>query len=219
VTRVIVLPVRSALDADALEGKRGHRRAAQREATRSRLFDETVKEFTRRGFADTEIAVITERVGLSRGAFYVHFKGKDEVLRELLISEEPALADAARAVTGPDASLTEVFRAVVDAVLAAERRLGRSLVRDLCAAQFRAEFAALFSVDDHPLGLMLVEEIAGRAPDADPVDLAMVFLTGLFGLLATDDASAADRRRRLELLIQIVSEPGTRSGVPSPRRT
>ncbi|MBK6668805.1 MAG: TetR/AcrR family transcriptional regulator [Actinobacteria bacterium] len=50
----------------------GNRRSAQRAATRARLFDETVKEFKARGFAETEIEVITERVGVSRGAFYVH---------------------------------------------------------------------------------------------------------------------------------------------------
>jgi len=84
----------------------------------------------------------------------------------------------------------EVFGAVVDAVLAAERRIGRRLVRDLCAAQFRPDFAQDHDVGKHPLGLMLVDAIAHRVPEIDPIDLAMVFLTGLFGLLATDDGLA-----------------------------
>lgn len=193
------------------------RRSAQRAATRARLFDATVAEFRQRGFADTEIAVITERVGVSRGAFYVHFAGKDAVLRELLIIEEQAISEAARAATDPQAPLDEVFGAVVAAVLAAERRLGRRLVRDLCAAQFRREFAQLLAVDDHPLGTMLVEEITARSPTSDPVDLAMVFLTGLFGLLATDEGSAADRRRRLDLLVRLTTEPGDHPR-PTPRR-
>lgn len=197
----------------------GGPRAAQREATRARLFEETVAEFRQRGFADTEIAVITERVGVSRGAFYVHFAGKDAVLRELLLIEERLIADAARAATGEDAGVAEVFAAVVGAVLAAERRLGRRLVRDLCAAQFRPEFAQLLAVDDHPLGLMLVEEIAGRSPTADAVDLAMVFLTGLFGLLATDEGSTADRRRRLDLLIQLTAGGSVRPHATLRRRT
>lgn len=189
----------------------GDRRAAQREATRARLFDETVEEFRRQGFAGTEVAVVTERVGLSRGAFYVHFTGKDEVLRELLILEEQRIADAARAAVAPGAPLGNVFGAVVDAVMTAERRLGRQLVRDLCAAQFRPELAQLLDMGDHPLGLMLVEEIAERDPASDPVDLAMVFLTGLFGLLATDTAPTADRRRRIDLHIQLVTGRSTRT--------
>ncbi len=186
----------------------GDRRSAHREATRARLFEETVSEFSRRGFADTEIAVVTERVGLSRSAFYVHFADKDEVLRELLIMEEQRIADEALPATERQATVRMLFSAVVDAVLAAEQRMGRRLVRDLCAAQFRPEFARRLAVDDHPLGLMLVGEIAVRSPDADPVDLTMVFLTGLFGLLATDDASRTDRRRRLDLMIQLITETG-----------
>jgi len=188
---------------------KGDRRSAQRAATRARLYEEMVREFSRRGVAETEVAVVAKRAGVSRPAFYVHFNDKDEVLRELLIVEERGIAEAARSSAGPEATVRMLFTAVVDAVLAAEERLGRLLVRDLCAAQFRPEFARLVAVEDHPLGVMTVEEMAKRAPGVDPVDLAMVFLTGLFGLLATDVAEGADRRRRLDLLIDLVAEPDT----------
>ncbi len=197
----------------------GDRRSARREATRARLYEETVEEFRQRGFAETEISVVTERVGVSRGAYYVHFTGKDDVLRELLLIEEGKIAETASKVSDRGVPLADVFGAVVDAVITAERRLGRRLVRDLCAAQFRPEFAQLQAVDDHPLGLMLVDAIADRAPAVDPVDLAVVFLTGLFGLLATDHASAAERRRRIDLLIQLVSGTPTASAGRPQRRT
>ena len=186
-------------------------RSAQRDATRARLFTETVREFKRRGFADTEIAAITDRVGVTRGAFYVHFAGKEEVLRELLLIEERRIAAAALLVSERGAPLEAVFGAVVDAVLRAERRLGRRLVRDLCAGQFRPEVAQGQAVDDHPVGVMLVGAIAERVPEIDPVDLAMTFLTGLFGLLATDEAPQAARRRRLDLLVRIAAH-----GAPAP---
>jgi AcrR family transcriptional regulator len=181
-------------------------RSAQRETTRARLFDETVEEFKRRGFAETEIAAITERVGVTRGAFYVHFTGKDEVLRELLVIEEHRIAAAVVVASEGADSLEAVFSAVIDAVLRAERRLGRRLVRDLCAGQFRPAVAQGHDVGDHPVGLMLVDAIADRAPEVDAVDLAMTFLTGLFGLLATDDAPQVARRRRLDLLVRIASQ-------------
>ncbi len=183
----------------------GSPRSAQRDATRARLFTETVEEFKRRGFARTEIAAITGRVGVTRGAFYVHFAGKEAVLRELLLIEERRIAAAALLVSEQAAPLQAVLAAVVDAVLRAERRLGRLLVRDLCAGQFRPDVAQGQAVDDHPVGLMLVGVIADRVPDIDAVDLAMTFLTGLFGLLATDDAPQAARRRRLDLLVRITS--------------
>lgn len=143
---------------------------------------------------------------MTRGAFYVHFAGKDEVLRELLLIEERRIAAAALATSEQAAPLEAVFGAVVDAVLRAERRLGRGLVRDLCAGQFRPGVSQGHDVGDHPVGLMLVDVIADRAPGIDPVDLAMTFLTGLFGLLATDDAPQAARRRRLDLLVRIAAQ-------------
>ena len=204
------MPVPGGVRADDA-AKGGNRRSAQRQATRARLFEETVEEFRQRGFADTEIAVITERVGVSRGAFYVHFTGKDEVLRELLLIEERRIAAAAQPTSDRGAPLDVVFGAVVEAVLAAERRLGRRLVRDLCAGQFRPELARDHDVREHPLGVMLIGAIAERASDVDAVDLAMTFLTGLFGLLAVDDAPPADRRRRIDLLVQLVSRGATPS--------
>jgi AcrR family transcriptional regulator len=208
---VVIVPpagdVRGASQASGASRAKGtSARSAQRDATRARLFAETVEEFRQRGFAETEIAAITERVGVTRGAFYVHFSGKDEVLRELLRIEERRIAAAASAVSEQGVPLEAVFGAVVDAVLRAERRLGRRLVRDLCAGQFRPEVAQGQAVDDHPVGLMLIDAIAARAPGVDGVDLAMTFLTGLFGLLATDDAPQPARRRRLDLLVEIAAQ-------------
>ena len=184
-------------------------RAAQRDATRARLFTEAVAEFKQRGFAETEIAAITERVGVTRGAFYVHFAGKEAVLRELLLIEERRIAAAVLVVAEQAAPLDAVFGAVVAEVLRAEHRLGRRLVRDLCAGQFRPEVAQGQEVGDHPVGLMLVGAVAERAPEIDAVDLAMTFLTGMFGLLAIDEAPQTDRRRRLDLLVQIASRAAT----------
>ncbi len=185
---------------------RTDRRSAQREATRARLFAETVAEFKRSGFAGTEISTITERVGVTRGAFYVHFAGKGEVLRELLLIEERRIAAATLLVCQEEDSLEAAFGAVVDAVLRAERRLGRKLVRDLCAGQFRPEVAQSSNPEDHPVGMMLISVIADRSPDVDAVDLAMTFLTGLFGLLAIDEAPLTERRRRLDLLVRIAAQ-------------
>jgi len=194
-------------DVHAVPPTAGHSlRSARREATRARLFDETVEEFKRRGFAATEIGAITERVGVTRGAFYVHFAGKDEVLGELLVIEERRIAATALRASEKSGTLEALFTAAVDAVLSAERRLGRRLVRDLCAGQFQPGIVQGHDVGDHPVGLMLVEAIADRAPGIDPVDLAMTFLTGLFGLLATDDAPPAARRRRLDLLVRLASQ-------------
>ena len=71
----------------------GDKRAQHRETTRASLFEAAISEFRRVGFAETEIAVVAEQVGVARGTFYVHFAGKDAVLVELLDTEERRIAD------------------------------------------------------------------------------------------------------------------------------
>lgn len=56
---------------------------------------------------------------------------------------------------------------------------------------------------------MLIDAIAERPTNTDPVDLAMTFLTGLFGLLATDEAAPAARRARLDLLVRLAATGAT----------
>lgn len=183
-----------------------NRRDAQREATRARLFEESVEEFKRNGVVGSEIAVITDRAGVSRGAFYVHYASKDEVLRELLLAEEHRIVEDIRPLIDAQQSLAVVLRAIGDSVLRAERRLGRRLIRDLCAAQFRPEFADDHDVDSHPLGLVLVAAVLDRHPGVDAADVATVFLTGLFGLLATADGPQAQRRHLIDVLVELLTK-------------
>ena len=195
----------------AQASQRSGTRAEQRAATRARLFDETVAEFQRSGFNGTEIAAIVDRVGVSRGTFYLYFADKHAVLRELLLAEEHVIAAATLRASEKDVQLEGVFKAVVDAVLRAERRLSRPLVRDLCAGQFLPGVTQGQSTEDHPVGLQLVEILAARTIAADPVDVAMTFLTGLFGLLATDESPLPERRRRLDLLVRMAVQGATTS--------
>jgi AcrR family transcriptional regulator len=195
----------------AQPAQRSGRRAEQRAATRARLFEETVAEFQRSGFNGTEIGAVVERVGVSRGTFYLYFADKQAVLRELLLAEEHLIAAATLRASEEDVPLDGLFQAVVDAVLRAERRLGRPLVRDLCAGQFLPGVTQGQSTEDHPVGLQLVEILATHAIAADPVDVAMTFLTGLFGLLATDESPVPERRRRLDLLVRMAVQGATTS--------
>jgi AcrR family transcriptional regulator len=164
-----------------------------------------VSEFRRVGFASTEIAVITEQVGVSRGAFYVHFAGKEAVLVELLAIEERRIAERVRPLVAAGEPLVRILQATADAVLATEKRLGRRLTQDLCATQFRPELEP-GTLAAHPLATLLVEATSAVRPDRDAVAAATVFLTGLFGLLATGHSSGPERRRCIDLLVQSVAK-------------
>lgn len=48
------------------------------------ILDAALIEFTARGYNATRVEEIARRAGLSKGGFYAHFSGKDEVFEELL---------------------------------------------------------------------------------------------------------------------------------------
>ena len=174
-------------DQEASGTASGNRRSAQREATRARLFDVTVEEFKRRGFAATEIAVIAERVGVSRGAFYVHFADRDELLDAVM--ERIGLPFLDR-VLGDDEppSLATVFARFVSAALSGEYPLtAEGGVRphqllDACARseRVRARYVAL--VEESIVRLSaVIERDASVQLDAPARDVATLLLAAIIG--------------------------------------
>jgi len=54
------------------------------EETIQKIFDASLELFKEKGFDKTTILDIVERVGMTRGAFYHHFKSKEDVLYALM---------------------------------------------------------------------------------------------------------------------------------------
>lgn len=54
------------------------------ERTRQRVLDAAEREIGSRGFADTSVATITQEAEVAQGTFYVYFRSKEDVLRELV---------------------------------------------------------------------------------------------------------------------------------------
>jgi AcrR family transcriptional regulator len=65
-----------------------------------RLLDAAAEEFGSRGYHETAISHITTRAGVGLGTFYVYFKSKEEVFRELVadmgVRTRHALAESTR---------------------------------------------------------------------------------------------------------------------------
>ena len=92
--------------------------------------------------------------------------------------------------TRPD-DLISMLRLLVHQVLAAEQRLGPVVFRDMLGLHFSATRPVEDELAEHPLAEFVIAAITdaqavGRvSSDADPGELAVIFLTGLFALLAT----------------------------------
>ena len=55
------------------------------ERTRQKLLAAARREIGRRGFADTSVSSITAEAGVGQGTFYIYFRSKEDVLRELVL--------------------------------------------------------------------------------------------------------------------------------------
>ncbi|HLY39395.1 MAG TPA: TetR/AcrR family transcriptional regulator [Candidatus Binatia bacterium] len=167
------------------------RRTVQRRETRERVFEAALAEIARSGLAAADVGAIAAAAGVARGTFYFHFPTKEHVLAELERREELRIVAGLERRAVSEGDLPALLTAVVRQVRAAERRLGPSLFRDMLSIHFGATSPDGSRLDEHPVAVFIIEAArdalrAGRiASDRDPNDVAVIFLTGLFALLAT----------------------------------
>src|SRR5215218_625653 len=86
------------------ESRRPSRKAQQSETTRAALIAEGRRLFADRGYAAVGTEEIVRAAGVTRGALYHHFDGKEDLFRAVYEDVERELVErvAARATTGGD---------------------------------------------------------------------------------------------------------------------
>ena len=189
-------------------------REAQRLETRARLFAAAVAEIGRAGLAGADVSAIAAAVGVVRGTFYFHFPTKEHVVVELERIEETRIAEKLGA-TDPARGLAAILSDLVDHVLEAEHRLGPVVFRDMLGLHFSSTRPVDDGIGEHPLAEFVVAAVAraqsaGRvAPQSDPRELAVIFMTGLFALLATlpPETRAAMLNRYVTTIVQGMESP------------
>jgi AcrR family transcriptional regulator len=90
-------------------------RERRKEETREALIDAGYEVFVRRGFEAASIDEIAETAGFTRGAFYKHFKNKDELLyaltdRHWVTAEDDFLAELAHTNSLTDLDIATIAR-------------------------------------------------------------------------------------------------------------
>jgi AcrR family transcriptional regulator len=183
-------------------------REAQRLETRARLFDAAATEISRSGLAGADVSTIAAAVGVARGTFYFHFPTKEHVVVEAERLEEARIVTRLGSSSSGLNDLSSMLSQLVREVLAAERRMGPVLFRDMLGLHFSSTRPVEDELRAHPLADFVIAAIAdaqdaGRiVPGADPGELGMFFLTGLFALLATDTSTPEARAALIDRYVK-----------------
>lgn len=188
------------------------RRRPPREEVRRRLLDAATDVFAERGIDRASLDDVAARAGLTKGAIYSNFAGKDELVYALMdehIARREGLAVGALAGEAAGAA-QRAGDALTDA-LSSEARWQRLFIEFWARAQrdddVRAEFAARRAEAREDLGALIAEEAKRRElvlPLA-PEELATTLLALSNGLaierLTDEDAVADDLLGRLLALL------------------
>ena len=185
-------------------------REAQRLQTRARLFDIALAEIARSGLAGSDVAAIAAIAGVARGTFYFHFPTKEHVLVELERNEEAKIVAKLATETSGPGDLMSMLTLLVREVLAAEERLGPVVFRDMLGLHFSATRPVDDEPGQHPLAEFVIAAITEAqaaqrvSRDADAGELGVIFMTGLFALLATGETAAGTRLALLDRYVRTI---------------
>ena len=169
-------------------------REAKRLQTRERLMGAAIAEFKRTGMAEADVSAIVAAAGVAHGTFFFHFPTKEHVLLALERREEDRIAKQFAQYVNAEHDLASALHEAVRLVVGLERRLGDMLFKDFLALHFSQTRPAAEDGRDHPLIVLVAEEIAHAQergetdPGVNPMNSAVFFLLGLYALLITTHA-------------------------------
>lgn len=174
-------------------------RQAQRETGRAKLMKAALGVFSRKGFQDTSVEDICLAAGYSKGGFYFHFRGKDDLLLRLV---EEAGERTALPGRGSTPALTmelwsqvarkEELRRLLSERYASHRREleDAAASASISPGDAAATVELLLALE---AGLQIQEEFAPAPLNVLP---AKSLVGDLLAALAPDMAIAADGRHR-----------------------
>jgi AcrR family transcriptional regulator len=198
-----------------ISGEKVSGREAKRRQTRQRVYAAALAEFKRAGLADADVGAIVKEAGVARGTFYFHYPTKEHVLAELERGEEVRVAAQLTRFLAAPHDLAEILGEIVRLFTTVERRVGRTLFREMLGLHFSARRPdALPGADqwgDYPIMLLAIEAVERARergevyPGVNAVHTAQFFMLGLYAMLiAGHGRSKAERASIIDNFIATV---------------
>jgi TetR/AcrR family transcriptional repressor of nem operon len=192
-------------------------------ATRAFLLQIAAEAFAERGYAETTMAQLIERSGLTKGAFYFHFSSKEQLALAVIEEKQQQWIDSVLQAISAEPRAFDQLRAVALALVRVHRdpsafsvsRLTRDLARvagvsDVVRDHMRTWVGLV-------AGLIRQAQAEGDLPETiDANDLAAVLVAttdGLKDLGALLDSPSRARRayeRRMNTLVTLVDSLSSR---------
>jgi len=172
------------------------KRAAQGRATREQLIEVATRLFAERGYEDTSIEAVLAAAGVSRGALYHHFAGKDALFEAVVEHIENGITAslATEVAAAPDAVTLVHTAALAWIDLAADPVIQRVILTDAPSVLGWERWRAMN--DRYALGAtrVMLQAVAdeGHLPP-DQVDAFAHMILGALDEVAQVVARAADR--------------------------
>jgi AcrR family transcriptional regulator len=199
-------------------------RTATKQETREALVAAGLAEFAERGLDAPSLDSICARAGFTRGAFYVHFRNRDEFLEAVMEKVFVSLLDALIATGNAAHDLEETVRRFVAAaaVMAGARKaeglpalsMDIHRVLDACARSpmLRKRFVALMSESSSRVADAVAsgQKAGSIRADADAATLGQVITILAFGVLtAIDTGVPVDLENAAPLVLRLLAPAGS----------
>jgi len=103
-------------------------RKEQAAKTRQEIFDAAIELFDRKGYENVSMNEICEKAGVSTGAFYHHFKAKDQILMEQFLKADDFYRELLEDIAGMD-DYREKLRAFTTSIMRFMADMGLKMVK------------------------------------------------------------------------------------------
>lgn len=178
--------------------------------TRNKILEIARKKFVTKGFHNTSLQEIVEEIGLTRGAFYHHFKKKEEILYELVrsIQEEIGSYVEERAMKAKDSWEQMILGCVAFVEKAVDEDTMKILLVDGPSVISWQEWKQMDAENSeiHLKEQLLILEREGVLKKAD-IDFLTAFISGGLNELAIKVASLDSyESAKVESAIRIMLE-------------
>ncbi len=189
----------SAVDETVVVPKRlGRRTPEESRETKQALLDAAAAAFAEQGLNGAKLDDIARRAGVTKGAIYSHFDGREDLLVKACRSAIRSLHVFEFAAEAPD--LPTFVKETVDILMAPENRAARMLNIEVHLSATRSELMADLLADWHTESLETLRDRASQGA-VSPETAMMIIHVLLLGLSHIDafEAVGSDRAEVLKI--------------------